>query len=354
MAHDIMNRNGVDHMFVVGDRDAAWHKLGQRTPEAVNWETAMGLAGLQWEVEKRPLYAKVPATVALTVGDLANTRDLARQLQGAGEYKVMDGAYGVFRNDDNAFLGVVGQRYMPIQNRDAFNFVDVLLESVNGAHYDSAGALGNGERVWCSAKVPFDFEPVAGDTHQTYLMFSTSHDGQSSAVCKLTTVRVVCANTLAMATSETNATVRIRHTASAQDRLGRAALLMRGVGNTVAALNNKLTRLSEVALTDEMMENAFRILFPTNGEASTRRSNTVEQIMGLYRNNDGQRAIPGVAGTAYNLLNAVTEYADHYRGVRGADGTVEGLAAARAESALFGTADMLKTQALDTLVELVG
>lgn len=60
MAHDIMRRNGKDAMFCVGDRDSAWHKLGQRTNEAVTWAEAVQLADLNWEVVKKELYARNP------------------------------------------------------------------------------------------------------------------------------------------------------------------------------------------------------------------------------------------------------------------------------------------------------
>lgn len=342
MAHNIMNREGIDCMFVVGDRNAAWHLLGQRATDAVSWQQAMELAGIGWQVEKRPLYKAVYV-------DSANREQAS--------YIPADGAFGVFRTDDNAFLGAVGAKYVPIQNKDAFSFVDTLLEAQDGAHYDSAGALGNGERIWCSAKVPFDFAPVAGDTHLTYLMFSTSHDGQTSATCKLTTVRVVCQNTLSAALADAGAMVRIRHTVSAGERLGRAAILMQGVGHDVAALNVKLGRLAQVAATDELIERVMARLFPeTEGAAAatkTRRGNIVAAIGQLYAEADGGR-IAGVSGSAYMLLNAVTEYADHFRSVRGTDGTAGQLVAARAEAALFGTGDALKREALDVIGELVG
>jgi len=60
MSHDIMRRNGVDAMFCVGDRDAAWHRLGQRTPDAVTWQDAVRLADLDWQVVKKQLYARSP------------------------------------------------------------------------------------------------------------------------------------------------------------------------------------------------------------------------------------------------------------------------------------------------------
>lgn len=332
MAHNIMNRDGRDAMFVVGERDAAWHRLGQHTPGCVSWHQAMELAGLDWSVEKRQLYGRDPDAID------------------ANPYTPLAGTFGVFRTDDNVFLGSVGSKYKPIQNRDAFHFVDTLLEATNGAHYDSAGALGNGERVWCSAKVPFDFEPVPGDSHQTYLMFTTSHDGQTSAMCKLTTVRVVCQNTLTASIADAGAMVRIRHTASAGERLGRAAELMQGVGANVAALSLKLTNLAAMEINQEFVDKVLDRLFPApaDGQSSPRRLNTMAGVLNLYANNDGG-AVAGIAGTAYNLLNAVTEYADHLRPVRGGNGDPLLLAANRAESAIWGSGDDLKHMAMDAI-----
>src|SRR5579864_4686782 len=125
MAHNIWNQNGRDSMFCVGGREAAWHKLGARTPDAVSWEQAMELANLNWQVKKMQL---------------------------SGPFGLVD-AYGIFRDTDNAFLGSVGDVYSPIQNKVAFEFVDTLIEAA-GSHYESAGALGRGERIWCLARVP--------------------------------------------------------------------------------------------------------------------------------------------------------------------------------------------------------
>jgi len=342
MAHNIMHRNGIDCMFAVGEtgeRDTVWHRLGARVDNAVSWPEAMRLAGLEWQVEKRQLFAALPDGTERSV------------------YTPID-AYGVFRTDDNNFLGAVGSKYAPIQNKDAFLFVDTLLEATLGSHYDSAGALGNGERIWCAAKVPFDFEPVAGDVHTTYLMFTTSHDGQASAMCKLTTVRVVCQNTLTAAISDGGAMVRIRHTASAGERLARAADLMRGVGSDVQALNVKLARLAEVAASEELIAKVMDRLFPrtaieiaAGSVGSARRQNIVADIARLYAHNDGGR-IAGISGTAYNLLNAITEYADHFRSVRGGNGDAEQLASCRAESGVFGSGEQLKSEALEALVAL--
>lgn len=341
MSHNIWQDGQVDHMFCVGNKAAAWHELGQRTDTAVNWQQAMELAGLNWEVVKKQLYARTPA-----MADYPNGKVVPVE------------AWGIFRDCDAAFLGAVGAQYTPVQNKYAFEFVDTLLEA-SGAHYESAGALGKGERIWCLARVPGDIT-IRGtaDSSQVYLLFETSHDGSRSATCRLSTVRVVCQNTLNMALSHTNGSfVRVKHTKQVEARMDAARKLMFGVQQDVKSLEEKLNLLALRRLTRESYTGILDRLFPLteeqlSGKASrTKRDNTVTDITALFEKNDNN-AIPEVRGTAYNLLNAVTEYTDHHRTARITDGR-EGytLNRARAENALFGTGDNLKTQALEMILQ---
>src|SRR5579863_9136379 len=192
MAHNLAVIDGKRAMFCVGNREAAWHKLGQRTDSAATWQEAMGLAGLDWTVEKI---------------QLSGPRGLVE-------------AWGIFRTTDGQFLGPVGDAYTPIQNRQAFDFVDCLLEAEKGAHYESAGALGNGERIWCLARIPeADYIVDGGDEHKAYIMVANSHDGSLAYQMKLVDTRVVCANTLSVAIQENGAAFKVRHTANAQTRM---------------------------------------------------------------------------------------------------------------------------------------
>jgi len=132
MAHDLAVINGKYSMFMVGQREDAWHKLGQRCDSAVNWEQAMGLAGLDWNVVKNQNYCRNPEGHVVPVS-----------------------SYSIFRDVDGAELASnVGEGFTVKQNRECFQFVDDLLQDDGGAHYDSAGALGNGATLWCAVRVP--------------------------------------------------------------------------------------------------------------------------------------------------------------------------------------------------------
>lgn len=335
MAHNIYkDSTGKDCMFVVGKREDAWHMLGQRCDSAATWEQAVELAGLNWTVTKQRNYARMPNSPFTAVET---------------------DSYTVFRSSDNAQLGTVGPEYVVKQNRECFQFVDTLLEANGGAHYDSAGALGNGAQIWCAVRVPKADIAVGGDRHESYLVFSTAHDGSMAHTVKLTTVRVVCQNTLNSALGEAGAMFRVKHTKAADVRLERAKHLMTGVVTDANILRQKLENLAQRKMTRESMVTVLNRLFPAPKEENantTRRENVITEVLGLYSGNDNG-AFPEIAGSAYNMLNAVTEYTDHYRSARittaRAGMSVE---QARAENAVSGTGDRLKASALAVIDEV--
>jgi phage/plasmid-like protein (TIGR03299 family) len=333
MSHNLMTRNGKTAMFCVGDRDAAWHKLGQRTPDAITWAEAIKLADLDWEVVKKQMYF----------------RNALGQVTEASDY------FATTRSDDGAFLGVVQSGYAISQNKDAFTDIDSLLSTTDGAHYESAGALDNGKQIWVMARIPeADYEIDGGDKHKTYLLVATSHDRSMSKVFKMVDERVVCANTMAIALSESGGcSFKIRHTANAQERTARAMEQLRAVKDTALSLKQKMLRLAETKLTRESTKAILDRLFSVSADPkanTTRRENLVTDVLNLYASND-RDAFPSVKGTAYNLLNAVTEYTDHLRTARGNGSEPAQMAVARSESALFGSGSMLKTQALQVIIE---
>jgi len=334
MAHEIFrNASGMDCMFVVGKREDAWHKLGQRCNDAVSWEQAMTLAGLDWQVVKNQNYARNPQGHVVPVS-----------------------SYSIFRDTDGAELAAnVGEGFTIKQNRECFQFVDDLLQDNGGAHCDSAGALGNGATIWCAVRVPrADIAVNVNDKHESYLVFTTAHDWSMAHTAALSSVRVVCRNTLRQALSTTTGILRIKHTKNANSRFEDARRTMDGVVMDAKRLEEKLQLLATRRITRESMTTVLDRLFPKPADKeqnTTRRENILAEVLALYESND-RDAFPSVRGSAYNLLNACTEYVDHYRVARITDAR-QGYSVeqARAENAVIGTGERLKSQALDVILE---
>jgi phage/plasmid-like protein (TIGR03299 family) len=322
--------NNLEKTMFMSANVPAWHNLGQVVDGAQTWEQAMKAANLDWSVSK----VRFPNPF----GD--NQID----------------AFGIFRDDNKQFLGQVGIDYHPIQNEEQFKFLDALMEANSGAIIETAGALGNGERLFATAKIAADFY-ISGtdDLHKTYLLVANSHNGSMRLTTMMTEVRVVCENTLQMAlTKSGEKALRFRHTKNAVSRMREAEDLVKGVTMTSKALQEKLEVLAHRRMTKPSLKSLIEKLFPVRkGEAdiSKQAETKLIRILNLFEENDND-AIPQVRGTAYNMLNAFTNFVDHESRTvktekrKGADEEV-----IRADSAVFGTGSRFKNHVLDVLLE---
>ena len=168
-----------DSMFSV--RQTPWHGLGavlEEPPTTI--AEAIERSGLGWRVEREP--------IALDRGDVATANDwwLPR-------CEEIPGWWANVRQDTRQVLGIVGERYRIVQNIEAFQFVDQLIGSA--MHFETAGSLHGGRRVWVLAQLPEHIE-VGGDPVRPYVLLMNSHDGSTAVVAASTPIRVVCQNTL--------------------------------------------------------------------------------------------------------------------------------------------------------------
>src|SRR6185312_12271562 len=118
-------------------------------------------------------------------------------------------------------LGVVGEQYVPIQNEEHAALLDALVDE-SGAHFETAGSLRGGRQVFLSMKLPTTMQIGGVDPVDLYLIACNSHDGTSAFRLLVSPVRVVCANTLALAASRARSTFSIRHTAGAAGQIEQA------------------------------------------------------------------------------------------------------------------------------------
>jgi len=126
-------------------------------------------AGLDWEVAKCELVAKMPSN------DLDGLREDGF-VRSDKFYKDVPNDYSVYRTDNNVPLGVVKGRYTPVQNIDAFKFFDDAIGK-DKAIFQTAGCFGEGERIFVSAKLPNGILVNGEDPVDNYLVFTTTHDG---------------------------------------------------------------------------------------------------------------------------------------------------------------------------------
>lgn len=333
MAHEIAE---LDRPFF-GSNRAAWHGLGMVLPGQLTSAEAITAARLDWRVD----------TESVLAGD------------GMGGSFPVDNAFLTVRsdlpmNDARRILGCVKGRYTPIQNVDAFDIADSLVGE-SGARFETAGSLRNGKTVWLLAKMP-EAARVKDDTIERYLLLTTSHDGSSALRALLTSVRVVCQNTLTAALRGSENQVTIRHTRSARNKIDEARRILGLAGEHWAQEKEMLDYLAGASLTPDSARSFLSRIVPDpkDGANKTRAINTRREIASLYAGRQKGATQQAVRGTAYGMLQAVAEFADHHRTTRAAAGAdARQRAENRFESVLYGSAAGLKQKAVDTLLDML-
>ncbi len=295
MSHGITAK---DSMFSV--RETPWHRLGivlKKAPSSV--QDALKKSGLDWQVIQKPLYVPGPTK--------------------KDRPELVDGFLANVRRDTGDVLGVVTDRYTPVQNHAALSFVDNLLGT--SLTFETAGSLNAGKRVWVLARVPGHIT-VGGDPVQEYLLFANRHDGKGSVQVLLTKVRVVCANTWAFALDGADAEriYTVRHVGDVTQGIHDARAVM-GMHVQYSKQFVKLgNRLASQRMTDRKLDQVLKELWPDEtlaGGGSRSRAKSRDAVITLFK--DGP-TVGNAPGSKWCALNAITEHLDYGRRVKSPEG----------------------------------
>lgn len=281
----------VESMFSV--REVPWHQTGvilQEPPRSIG--EALTASGLDWEVEKTDLYVAVPNTVMKTVED----------------YKA------IRRTDSGLVLGVVGNRYQPLQNKEAFQFLDNLIGS--DMHFETAGSINYGRKVWVLANLPEHVE-VGGDLVNCYVLISNGHDGKNAVQVLMTPIRVVCQNTLSLAISQAKRAFALRHTGDPSSRLYEAR---RTLDLTVDYYEQFKTVGDKLALQkikqDKVLDILVETLYPNGVGESDRAKSNADSAKLAVQTILQSPSVGNSPGTKWSGFNAIAEFLDWERPTR--------------------------------------
>jgi phage/plasmid-like protein (TIGR03299 family) len=269
-----------------------WHGLGTALEEAdlYDWQQACIKSGLDWEAELVPLV----------------TGDTGAKV----EHRA------VRRKTDGNVLGVVGPRYTLLQNQEAFGWFEPFLEA-REATLHTAGSLRNGSRIWVLAKLNRDPLVIAqGDEVEKYLLLSHSHDGSLAVRVGFTPVRVVCANTLAIAHgADASKLLRVKHTRDVHENMANIREVVNVANTDFQATAEQYRLLARKSVNQADLRRYVQKVLKVeeNKEASTRLRNIIEDIVGLAEAGRGND-LPSVRGTYWTSYNAVSEWLSYQRG----------------------------------------
>lgn len=316
MAHNL-NKKGDKVSFA--STQPAWHGLGQIVKEAMTSKQAIELGGLDYQVIKKPIFTEV----------------------GGQKIEVPDN-FVTLRNDTNEALGVVGNRYEIVQNADAFCFFDAIVGQ-GQAIFETAGALGKGERIFITAKMP-KYIRIEGtdDVTEVYVILTNTHDGSGSVIAAITPIRIVCQNTLRMALGNTINKVSIRHTKNVESNLMEAHKLLKISNTYITKMHEAVNALSLKKVSDKQVVDLVNKLFPSTSENTTRIDNIRNEVMNSYYTGVGQEKIKG---TAWGVINGITHYTSHGKSYHSAESKFDNLI-------MDGTSSKLVDKALAELLAL--
>lgn len=218
MAHNIEINNGVASFAENGRKERAWHKLGQVFDGPMTVKEALEASHADYQVGKQELFCMTPAIQAAMLEGKVDADLILDAL--------IPNRKATMRLDKSKALGVVSDSYGVVQNEDAFKFIDTLVtgeisDSEHTPVIESAGVLGQGERIFITAKFPEQIilDNKGNDMVEMYVVFTTSHDGTGSVNCMVTPVRVVCNNTLNLAMYRNSGKLSLKHSANIMKRL---------------------------------------------------------------------------------------------------------------------------------------
>ena len=323
MSHELTERadGRIEYAFRETD-GAGWHGLGNPVREAATIEEWTQAAGMEWKI----------------------ARSRVRYGEGAGQ-RIIEDKHVLFRSDTKADLGIVSDKYQIVQPRAVLEFFRDLVRA-GGLELSAAGTIFGGRRFWATAKIG-DASPVSvRDRIGGYLLLSTSADGSLATEARLTSIRVVCRNTLAMARADGKPALRVSHRSVFDADAVKSQMGL----NTAAwdSFRHNLTRLANKDVALPQAEEIVADLFAANDSQAARDkardSAGWSKVLALFNGEAKGSSFDGVQGTAYGLLNAVTEYADHHVRAQSQEN--------RFVSSQWGPGAGLKDRALETLLAL--
>ena len=288
-------------------------------------EEAMDIAGLNWTVEEV---------------ELVTTNGLPVPQRKA-----------LYRSDNKAVIGVVGNNYSTLQNHEAFAFADTLVEKF-GATYEHAYSLNGGANILLQMKINGGFDVRPGDHVDKYLNLSNHHDGGGSVMAFSGTLRAWCANQFRLMLRGAQDCIRIQHKGTLQERFAEAIKVFNMSQDVFKLFQEKCQVLTQKQVDRQMVERFLDTVVGKpveqvfNSETNTfdeirhpKIEAKREKITELFESGKGN------TGTdAWDIFNATTEFVDHFSNV-GNDNR-------RYASALLGSGAQVKQLAFETAMAL--
>ena len=318
MTAAIYQLNGVDAFTRRQGTEKAWHGLGGETPADAPLEIWAQNAGMDFTIESAP--------VDYSIGEKVYTVPKRRVL---------------YRSDTRAHVGIVSDIYKVVQPSEVLEFFRSLTQA-GGFQMDTAGVLKNGAKYWALASNGME-GALGADIIKPYLLVATASDGSLATTTALTTIRVVCENTLQMSLRNNGSVVKVRHSTEFDADSVKAQLgVDDNFGHFMSDAENMASRGIDNKAAAEIIVELFGDPSKPIEQGAQPNRKTLVNIWELFQGAGKGADLPSARGTRWGLLNAVTEHIDHHARARSNEN--------RLNSAWFGQGATVKAKALELLV----
>ena len=314
----------VETMAYAGDKP--WHGLGTKlaTPQPIEmWKRQ---AGMDWMIEE--------SEVRFITGNHT-----------VGAIHSFPGQKVLYRSDTKRPLAVVSKRFQVVQPEEVLEFYRDLTEHA-GFELETAGVLKEGRKFWALARTGQSTTLKGKDQVNGYLLLATACDGSLATTAQFTSVRVVCNNTLQIALGDNRGAVKVPHRSEFN-----AEAVKQQLGITVAPWNRFVAKMKDLVacpVDPDSVDGLLRrvLVYPgQSGKAPVVNEQATRSVRALYDGGGRGAQLASSRGTAWGLLNSVTEYVDHHRRARSDDH--------RLDAAWFGQGAQFKQRAWDEVMKLV-
>ena len=324
----------VETMAYAGE--VPWHGLGVPVIDTMTPEEMMEAAGLNWTVSKRPAYTLNAPVWSEDVGILN-----------------AEGHHFIVRDTDNSVLSACGEDYVPFQNADTFKFFKRFV-TAGEMKMETAGSVKDGQEIWGLAKIQLSFELPGGDKVEGYLLLVSPHLAGKALTVMFTPVRVVCANTMAMALNNNGERFRVLHLSAfdndvmtaAEEALGISSTKMKEFQVQTEFLSSKRTKPLDVQnfiaelFQPQLLVERGKMKIANDVPLIDEFNRTADMVYDSIYTSPGAELL-SAKGTWWGALNGVTHVIDHRK--RESERTVGGAL----HSGWLGQGAQVKRRALD-------
>lgn len=276
--------------------EVPWHGLGNRVEGNITCDEMLVAAGLDWTVEQVPCFVEIDGQ------------------------KIGVERKALIRSSDKKILTVTGNNWRPFQNKDMMNFFRDWTRA-GGCTLETAGSLHGGKVVWALARVSAGFTISGGDSVKAYVLLVSPHEVGKASTARGTGIRVVCANTLAMAggVAGKNAEYRQSHIYDFDVSAAKASIQLvkeemdKMHMDAIALQQLKMSQFDTVRLLADFFQPATKDNTPHNVEELINepdaRSPKLRNVLWAV-----EKAKGATPGNGWGVLNGVTYWADHIAG----------------------------------------